>query len=351
MTNVGIIGCGNISRFHYEGYARAGAKIVHTCDVRLEAAEAVAGRYGAKASTDWRAVIEDRNVQLVSILLPESLHRPVSLAAIAAGKGVVCEKTLTDNAADSADIARAAEQAGAFYATAYMKRHFPAARQLKALLDDMGPVTSLYARTWQPWHTLWDTPVPAEYTVHPSTVVRNYGGGVLVCGGSHIVDLIYWLCGRPTQVCGQMRSRDGLDFDIQANAMLWLAEGGIAHFEAQWHPLRYAGYERNGWDERLEINTVSGRLDFYTVKWDQPEKNGALLVHQDAVTGKTTEYRYPAINPFHIEMAEFVRRFEAGEPAVPSAWDGYIVDEVLDTIAASARQNGLTLPLVWRDGA
>jgi len=351
MTKVGIIGCGNISRFHHEGYAKAGAQIVHACDVRKETAEAVASRYGARASVDWRAVLDDQDVQLVSILLPASLHKEVSLAAIAAGKGVVCEKTLTDNAGDSADVARAANKANTFFATAYMKRCFPAAQQAKALLADMGPITSLYARTWQPFDVLWATPVPVEYTRHPSSIVRNYGGGVLVCGGSHILDLIHWIGDRPTQVSGQMRSREGLDIDIQANAMLWLPEGGVVHFEAQWHPLRFGGYERNGWDERLEINTPAGRLDFYTVKWDQPEKNGALLVHQDAATGKTTEYRYPAVNPFHIEMAEMLRRFEAGEPATPSAWDGYVVDELIATITASAQQGGQLLPLKWQDRA
>jgi len=76
--------------------------------------------------------------------------------------------------------------------------------------------------------------------------------------GSHILDLIHFFAGRPVKVSGQMRSRPEIDFDIQANAMLWLEGGGIAHFEALWHPHAYAGYERNGWDERLEINTAKG---------------------------------------------------------------------------------------------
>ncbi len=349
MTRVGIIGCGGISRFHHEGYAKAGAQIVHVADARREAAEAVAARYGARASTDYCAVLDDPQVQLVSVLLPSSLHGQVCLAAIQAGKGVVCEKTLTDDAAESARVAQAAEKSGTFFMTAYMKRSFPAAQQARRLLDDMGEVVSLYARTWQPFDVLWDETLPADYTTHPSGVVRSYGGGVLVCGGSHILDLIHWFAGRPTQVSGQMRSREGLDFDVQANAMLWLPGGGIAHFEALWHPHRFAGYERNGWDERFEINTPRGRLDFYTVKWDQPEKNGALLVHQDAQTGRTTEYRYPALNPFHIEMAEVLRRFEAGEPGTPSAWDGYVVDELIATVTASAQQKGAALPVAYQD--
>ncbi len=347
MTKVGIIGCGSISRFHHEGYAQAGATVAHVCDLRREAAEAVGARYGATVSTDYRAVLDDQAVELVSICAIANVHKEIALAAIAAGKGVVCEKTLTDNPADSAEIARAAEKAGAFVATAYMKRYFPALQQAKTLLADMGQVISLYARTWQPWD-LWNGPVDEGMRAHPSSVKRMYGGGVLVCGGSHILDLIHWYTGRPTKVVGDVHIRAEMDIDNQANAMLWLGSGGIGHFEACWHPLRFGGFERNGWDERLEINTEQGRLDIYTVMWDHPDRNGALLVHQDAFTGRTTEYRYPQVNPFHIEMAEMLRRFEAGEAPQPSAWDGYVVDQLIATITASSAQ-GTILPMAYAD--
>lgn len=333
-VGVGIIGCGQISRFHHEGYAKAGARIVHVCDLRAEAAQAVADRYGARWSTDLQTLFDDPHVQLVSILTTAASHKPLVLAALAAGKGVVCEKTLSDNPTDAAEIARAADASGLYCATAYMKRFFPAAQQARQLLDEMGPVISIHARSWQPsgW---WVDPLSDAFAQHPSPVIRSYGGGVLVCGGSHILDLIHYFGGRPTKVCGQMFTREGFDFDVQANAMLWLPEGGLAHLECAWHPLKHAGYERNGWDERLEINTLSGRLDFYTVTWNNPV-NGALLVHQ-AADGQTTEYRYPAVNPFDLEMAEHLRRFAAGEPGWPSAWDGWVVDATIDAITRSAK--------------
>jgi predicted dehydrogenase len=347
MVRIGVIGCGNIARFHLRGYERAGARIVHACDVRPEAAQAVGEGCGACVTTDYRAVLDDAKVDLVSVLTTASSHKEICLAAIAAGKGVVCEKTLTDSAADSAEVARAAERAGTFFATAYMKRFFPAARQAKELLADMGQIISIYARSWQPWD-LWNAPLDERFTTHPSFVKTNYGGGALVCCGSHILDLVHWFAGRPAQVAGDMHVRPGMDIDNQANAMLWIEGGGIVHFETCWHPLAFAGYERNGWDERLEINTTSGRLDLFTVKWDEPERNGALLVHQEAATGCTTENRYLPMNPFDAEMAEMVRRFEAGEPGFPSAWDGYVVDEIIAHIGAASEQRAV-LPIAWRD--
>lgn len=347
MVNIGLIGCGNISRFHLHGYEQAGAKVVHCCDLRLEAAQRAAAPYGARVSTDYRAVLDDPAVQLVSVTTIASTHREICLAALAAGKGVICEKTLTDDPAASAEIARAAEAAGAFCATAYMKRFFPAAQQAKELLAGMGEIISIHARSWQPWD-MWNGPVPEGFLQHPSAVRTNYGGGCLVCCGSHILDLIHWYGGRASRVAGHLHTRPGMDIDIMADALLWLEGGGVALFETCWHPLRYAGYERNGWDERLEINAAGGRLDLYTVTWDHPERNGALLVHQEAATGRTTEYRCPPVNPFDLEMAELVRRFQAGEPPLPSAWDGYVVDETIAHLTASAEQRA-ELPLAWRD--
>jgi len=345
MTRIGLIGCGNISRFHITGYELAGAPIIHVCDVRPEAAQAVADRYGARVSTDYRALLDDPEVDLVSVTALSSAHREICLAALDAGKAVICEKTLTDTADASADVYRAAA-AGTFFATAYMKRFFPAAQKAKELLTDMGQIISIYARSWQP-SDLWNTP-PSQILSNPQSRLRlHYGGGVLPCGGSHILDLIHWFAGPPVSLCGQVYVPEGLDFDIQANALLWLEDGGIVHFETCWHPLAYAGYERNGWDERLEVNTTQGRLDLYTVKWDEPERNGALLVHQDGKSGQVTEYRYRAVNPFHLEIAENLRRFEAGEPGFPSAWDGYVVDEIIAHIYASAEQ-GRVVPMRWR---
>lgn len=347
MLKVGIIGCGNISHYHYEGFERAGAQIVHVCDLYRDAAQVVGDRYGARVSTDYREVMENLDVELVSITTVASTHKEICLSAIASGKGVVCEKTLTDNPADSMEIARASDRAGTFFATAYMKRFFPAVRQAKAMLEDMGEIISIHARTWQPWD-LWNCSLDNDMTTHPSLIKRKYGGGVLVCGGSHILDLIHYFAGRPNRVCGTMNVREGMDIDRQVNALLWLENGGIVNLEGCFHPLSYAGYERNGWDERLEINTTKGRLELYTVKWDKPTNNGALLIHQDARTGRSTEYRYEAVNPFNLEMADMVRSYEAGDQASPSVWDGYVVDELIAHISTSSEQNSV-LDVAWRD--
>ena len=348
MTKVGIIGCGSISQFHHVGYAKAGARVAHVCDIRMDAAQRVADMYGAKATDDYHTLLADPEIDLVSVCTVASAHKEICLAALAAGKAVVCEKTLTDVPEDSAAIARAADRAGIFCATAFMKNFFPAVIKAKELLRDMGPVTSIHARTWQPFSAFFDEPLPSWLLEKPTPMLRNYGGGVLVCGGSHILNLICGFAGRPTKVCGNLSYQPGVDADHQANAMLWLKDGGIANLECFWHPFTRVGYERNGWDERMEINTAKGRLDLFTPLWDHPENNGALVIHTDARSGAVTEYRYPAVNAFHAEMAEMIRRFEADEKPMPSAWDGYVVDELIAQITKSS-QTGKIIEMKYQD--
>ena len=66
------------------------------------------------------------------------------------------------------------------------------------------------------------------------------------------------------------------------------------------------------------------------------------------MTGKTAEYRYQPVNPFDLEMAEMLRRFEAVEKPEPSAWDGYVVDEIIERITESAA-TGQRLTLHYAD--
>ncbi len=83
------------------------------CDAPRERAEAMAGQLGfARATDDWRALVADRAVDLVSITTPNRLHREMALAAIAAGKHVWCEKPLALTLGEAEEMAAAAEAAG-----------------------------------------------------------------------------------------------------------------------------------------------------------------------------------------------------------------------------------------------
>ncbi len=350
MLKVGLIGCGYISKFHCSGYEKAAAKITRVCDVRMEAAKTVADKYGAKASTDYKELIADPEIDVIDIMTNTQSHKEICLAAIAAGKKVVCEKTLASTAADAFEIVKAAEAKKSLFYTSYMKRFIPAAAKAKELMPSLGRIVSTHIRAYQCWGDLW-TKMPDEGMAHTpkngmSALRKNLGGGILYAGGSHILDLVLFFLGRPHRLYGSVYTPEGRDYDLQAAALLETSNG-IVHYEALIHNLKKIGFLRDSWDERVEINGLEGRLEIYSSQWDNPYNKASLLVHYDNHTGHATEYRFDAISPFDEAIGFFCRNFETGEQGTQSRFTGYEVDELIEHIMTSATEHR-ALEVAWR---
>lgn len=346
----GVIGCGNISRFHFSGLEKAGANVKWVCDLMEPNARPYAERFNAQYTADWRQVIDDPQVNTVVVTALSSIHKAVCLAAIAAGKAVICEKTLAENAQDALDIVRAAEAKGTIFYTSYMKRFIPAVAKAKELLPTLGQIVSTHIRSYQPWGNLYGANPDSGFFHTPpdgmSMVRRNYGGGIMVCGGSHMLDLIGFFLGRPSSVYARMTVPEGRDYDLHAMALLETANGCV-DFEVWAHPLRKVGFLRDGWDERIEINGLDGRLEIYSAQWDNPLNKASLLVHYDNRTGQAAEYRFDAVSPFDGAVAFFCGNIAAGKQGAQSRLTGYDVDELSAHIQRSAA-SGASLTIDWK---
>lgn len=329
----GIIGCGGISRFHFGGLHKAGAKVVHIADLRADAAAPHVAAFDARFSTDYRDLIADPEVTVVSVLTAGHTHRDICLAALEAGKDVVCEKTMTDNATEAREVVAAVRASGQLFFTAYMKRFFPAAQKARELLPSLGRLFSAQVRTYQPWGNYYEPSGDPLSTA----AIDLYGGAVMKCAASHLIDLTLSFLGRPNSLYAHVDYVPGTGFDRKATALFEYDEGLVVSFEAATHPLKRIGYERNAWDEAVQINGVNGRLDLYPVMWDHPENNATLLVHYDNETETSTEYRFAAVNPFHVEVAYYNDCLARREQGSPDVIDGFNVDTIIETMAVSSR--------------
>jgi len=344
----GIIGCGNIARFHFKGLDKIGADIVHVSDVNEAAARPYAEKHGAKLSADYREVLANPEVTVVSVLTSAKFHKAICLAALAAGKDVICEKTMANDGAEAIEIAHAAAASGRLFFTSYMKRFFPAVRRAKELLPRLGRLFSAQARAYQNWGG--DNLYEMDNGAGQQWILDAYGGAVVKCAGSHMIDMVLHLLGRPDSLYAHLDYIPGSRVDRKANALFEYADGMVAHYETAVHPLKRVGYERNSWDEKLEINGVGGRLEIYTVLWDHPENNGALLVHYDNETETSTEHRFPAADPFEAEMAYFHDCLTNRVQGNPDVVDGMNVDLVIEAMGLSARERKAHV-LVWPEVA
>ena len=336
---VGVIGCGNITKFHFDGLERAGARVKWVCDLNEESARPWAAKFAASYTADYLEVIRDDEVQAVWVTPISRAHREICVAAIDAGKAVICEKTLAENPDDALAIVQAAEARGTCFYTSYMKRFIPAVQKAKALLPELGQIMTSTFRVHQPWGDLWcDNPAAGFAHTPPggtSEVVKRYGGGILVCGGSRILDLVGFLMGRPQRLAATMYVPDDRDYDLRATAIMETQLGSVL-FEALSHPLGAIGFLRDGWDEWIQISGTNGRLDIYSSLWDNPTNKASLLVHYDNATRTSTEHRFDAVSPFALAVAHFCEQIEKGEQGPQSRVTGYDVDELIAHIKKSA---------------
>ena len=345
---VGVIGCGIISKFHFAGLEKAGARVAWVCDINEKATQPLATKFNARATKDYHDVIADPTVDAVWVLTFSTNHKEICLAAIAAGKAVVCEKTLATNPQDALEIVTAARAKGVVFFTSYMKRFMPAAEKAKELIPRLGRILTVHIRVHQCWGDVWTAPGSflKPSGDQPSFCRARLGGGILLAGGSHILDLMNYLVGRPETVSACMATPSDCDVDGLAAAM-FTGPNGVVHWEAVMHGHTRIGYLKDGWDERIEIVGSAGRMELLSNEWNHFDTKAAVCMHYDESTGAATEYRFAPVSPFARAVAAFCADIAAKRQTVQSAITGYEVDEMIGTIQESAA-SGKAVKIGWK---
>jgi predicted dehydrogenase len=196
-ARIGIIGCGGIARgSHGPGYVRlqeAGrCELVACCDVVPEVAAAFGRDFGVpRVFTDYHELLALDELDGVSVATPPFAHRDATVAALQAGKHVLCEKPMAMDVAEAKEMIAVARQTGRVLTIGHGSRFAPAAAAIKHRIDagDLGDI--YYARASR----LRSRGVPARGVF--TSKARN-GGGPLIDIGVHALDLAVWLMGNPT---------------------------------------------------------------------------------------------------------------------------------------------------------
>jgi len=149
----GIIGTGFIGPVHLEALRRLGVQVTALCDLP-ERVRALAERFGIpRAFDDYRALLRAPDVDVVHICAPNRVHCEMALAALRAGKHVVCEKPLAMNTRETAGIVRLARRAGTVFAVNYNVRFYPAVLQMRRLVatGELGEIIHVNGSYLQDW--------------------------------------------------------------------------------------------------------------------------------------------------------------------------------------------------------
>jgi len=385
---VGMIGYSFMGRAHSNGWRNARSFFTPPALPRLtvlagrnaEAATQTARQFGWQSvETDWRAVLEREDVDIVDICTPGDSHVEIAVAALEAGKHVLCEKPLANSVEEAERMVAAAEQAeakGIRSMVGFTYRRVPAIAFAKSLVEDgrVGEIRHVRAQYLQDW--LVDASSPLSWRLQK----ERAGSGALGDIGAHIIDLVQFITGE--QLTGVsaltetfVRQRpvgdvaDGLrasgagsaemgdvTVDDAAVFLSRLTGGALATFEAT----RFATGRKNA--IRLEINGSEGSLAF-----DFEDMN-VLQVHSGSgpEAGFTrvvvTEPEHPYVagwwpaghmlgyeHGFTHQAVDFLTDVAQGRSPHPSFRDGLGVQRVLEAVERSAAAESVWTPVATND--
>ena len=370
---VGVVGQGFISRAHTHAFMQlrqlevaAEVQPVVLCGHDPRRAEQNADRWGyERATVDWHEVVDADDVDLVCVFTPNDLHHPVTLAALEAGKAVLCEKPLGLTLDQSREMAAAGEATGALRACSFNYRFMPAVALAKQLIDEgtLGRISHYRARYMQDW---------GFSAVHNWHHDRARAGTGAIGDYSHIIDLAHHFVGgierlsaETLTVSPERADRDGVMRPVSVEdayvASGRLVGGGLFSLEAS----RVAsGHKAQQW---IEVNGELGSL-----WWDMEDLNH-LWLHLVADGQRAgfrrimvTEAEHPFLSYWwptghglgweHSLVHQWIGLAQAfaeeGPPPAPQATfeDGVKADAVVDAIARAAK-SGERIAVEYGNGA
>ncbi len=205
--SVAVIGAGMAGRSHAHAYRTAQTvfgtdappvRLAAIADVNAEFAESQAARYGfERFETSWQAIAEADDIDAVSIVVANHLHREIAEALLASGKHVLCEKPLASSVEDAEAMVRAAEAAGRIAATGFSYRRSPAISAIREQIaaGSLGDLLHFNGRYWCDYSADPQAPISWRYT-------GPLGSGALADIGSHLIDTAEQVCGPITSIRG-----------------------------------------------------------------------------------------------------------------------------------------------------
>jgi predicted dehydrogenase len=208
---VAVIGAGMAGRAHAAGYRSASTvydsglpeiRLVAISDLNRHFASETARRFGyQRAEADWKAIVAAPDIDVVSIVVANTLHREILEALLAAGKHVLCEKPLAPSIADGEAMAAAAKAAKTESAVGFTFRRSPAVAAIREQIhaDAVGRPLHFNGHYWCDYACNPNGPMSWRYK-------GGAGSGALADIGSHLIDLAEFVCGPIRSIRGAVLS-------------------------------------------------------------------------------------------------------------------------------------------------
>ncbi len=377
--NIGLVGAGfmgkahtvafsNMPKFFWPAPAMPVFKTI--CDIVPEIAEESKERFSfEKSCTDWRDIVNDPEIDVVSVCTPNNSHAEIAIAALKAGKHVICEKPIASTTEDAKAMADAAEEVKSkniISMCAYQYRRIPAIVLAKKFIEEgsIGEILNVRATYLQSWSA--DPASPLSWRFQKDIA----GAGTLGDIATHVIDISQYLAGdiaevvssvktyideRPVQEggvdllgtvkLGSDAKKSPVDVDDENSFLVKFKSGAVGSIEAT----------RNAWGRNnfitVEVHGTEGSIFFNYERLnelqvcfakDADDRRGFKTIYTGPAHfyGEVT-WNIPGMNIGYgelktIEIYEFVKSVVEGKQPSTSFDVGYQIDKVCDAVMRSS---------------
>ncbi|MCB0267349.1 MAG: Gfo/Idh/MocA family oxidoreductase [Calditrichaeota bacterium] len=205
---IGVIGTGDRGAYETEILQMTpGIRVTACCDIYPpHLANGLAGaEKGAKSYTDYRKLLENKDLDAVLICTPQHLHYQMALDALAAGKHIICQKTMTLNAGDAVSLSKAVKQSDSVFQVAYQWQNNPLFNEIRRMIQDGNCGQITHIRCNYNRNMTWRNPVPDPKFERLLNwrMYREYSGGLMAELCSHHINVVNWVLDKvPQKVTG-----------------------------------------------------------------------------------------------------------------------------------------------------
>ena len=367
--NIGMIGYGFMGRAHSNAYAQVNnffdlqyrPVLKAVCARDAAKAKAFADQWGYQSvETDWKKLLDRKDIDAVDICVPNNLHCEIAIAAAAAGKMILCEKPLALNAAEGRKMVEAVEKAKVANTVWYNYRRIPAVTLAKKLIDEgkLGKIFHYRAKFLQDWTISPDLPQGGAglWRLDAAAAGSGVSGDLL----AHCIDTAIWLNGRmdslsamtETFIKQRTHTQTGkvqdVTIDDACTFMGKFENGSLANFEstryARGHKALYT-FEINGEHASIawDLHDLH-RLQYFDHK-DESQVRGWHSIHvTDGDHPYMGKWWVPGLaigyeSSFVHHVADFLDGLATGTPCSPTFRDSMETQLILDAILDSAKSH------------
>ncbi|WP_026961748.1 Gfo/Idh/MocA family protein [Alicyclobacillus herbarius] len=347
MTKVAVIGAGAISSSHIEAYLTFPdrVQIVAVADVYPEKAEQQIFRYHltARALKDYQDLLDDPEIQLVSVCTPPGTHKEITCACLKAGKHVLVEKPMAASLAECDEMIRAADESGKVLSVVAQNRFRTPMMKLKQVLEAGVAGKVLHAQVDSHWwrgHSYYDLWWRGTWA--------SEGGGCTLNHAVHHIDALQWMMGMPTQVTAVMANlaHDNAEVEDISLALLRFGDGALAQITSS--------VVHHGQEQQLVFQTEKAMVAmpwrlYASVSRENgfPERASDVEAEIQSFYDSLPEVRYEAHTG---QIDNVLTAIETGQPVLIDGMQGRRTLELITAIYKSAiTSQPVSLPLTQDD--